>query len=123
MHKNAPFLWYFEQSTKPVNIDLYWGGRNYSDRAVVAVPASDTFLDEGHSLVAGEIVMFTGGTPPVGFTLETPYYVVNPVTGGGAPPDDTFQLAATPGGSPILFGDAGSAITYSTDNGFLLVWL
>jgi hypothetical protein len=115
MHKNAPFLWYFEQSTKPVNIDLYWGGRNYSDQAVVAVPATDDFTHVGHGLINGEIVMFTGGTPPVGFTMETPYYVVN----AGA----TFQLAATPGGSPILFGDAGSAITYSTDNGFLLVWL
>lgn len=116
LHKTAPYLWYFEQAFKPTYIDLNWAGRNLSDQAVNPDHTVDLFNLTSHGLVDGEVIMFTGGTPPVGFTIETTYYVVNSLT-------STFKLAATPGSAAIAFVDNGTAPLVSTDNGFLLLWL
>lgn len=117
LHKNAPFLWYFDLTVgAPTNVDLYWAGRNYSARGVVGSLASPcVFTDVGHALVNGECIRFSSGTPPTGFYLNTPYYVVNTAA--------TFNLAATPGGTAINSAGASSSLTYSTDNGFFMLWL
>jgi len=116
LHKTAPFLWYFEQANKPTYVDLFWTGRNLSDQLVTPDHTTEIFNLTSHGLVNGEVLVFTGGTPPVGFLLGTPYYAVNVAT-------STFQLAPTLGGAAITFADNGTAPLISTDNGFLLLWL
>lgn len=56
----------------------------------------NTILAEGHGLVNGDNVVFTG-TPPTGLTEGTIYFVVG-VTAGDP---DTFQVSATSGGAAI----------------------
>lgn len=59
----------------------------------IASPAVVTWT--GHTLQAGDrVILTTSGALPTGLTAGTTYYVVNPAT-------NTFQLAATPGGSAI----------------------
>lgn len=56
----------------------------------------NTILAEGHALVNGDNVVFTGA-PPAGLTEGTIYFVVG-VTAGDP---DTFQVSATSGGAAI----------------------
>lgn len=59
----------------------------------IATPGVITWT--GHNFLAGSpIVLTTTGALPTGLTAGTTYYVVNPAA-------NTFQLAATPGGSAI----------------------
>jgi hypothetical protein len=59
-----------------------------------------------HGLSAGTPVVFWTGTAPSPLALKTIYYVVNPTT-------NTFELAATPGGTPLNTTTTGSSLTFS----------
>lgn len=56
----------------------------------------------------GNSIKITGGTPPGGLSLNTPYFVVNASAG-------TWQLSTTFGGSPIDLTSNGSGIQYSVE--------
>lgn len=61
-----------------------------------------------HGFLAGvEIELTSTGTLPAGLSTATPYYVVDPTT-------NTFELAATPGGSAITTTSAGSGVHTAT---------
>jgi hypothetical protein len=60
-----------------------------------------------HGLSAGAPVVFGGTAAPSGLTLGIVYFVVSPAT-------NDFQVATSPGGSPVLFSTAGTAVTVST---------
>lgn len=66
----------------------------------------------GSSFSAGNAVIFTAGSLPAGFSLNTYYYVKTP---SGA----TFSLAATPGGTSIDSAGTGSNLTTSRQYGML----
>ncbi len=59
------------------------------------------FTAPGSSYADGAMLSLSGASLPGGFTAGTTYYVVN-ASG------DTFELAATPGGSPLGSTSAGS---------------
>lgn len=63
----------------------------------------------GSDFTAGQPVVFTtdSGTLPTGIDSGTVYYVVNPSA-------DSFSVAATVGGTPIEFTDAGSGTIVAT---------
>lgn len=64
---------------------------------------ADTVKMVGHGKANGQKVAFYGDTPPTGLTEGTVYFVVGATT-------DTFQVAATLGGSAInLTGEPGLA--------------
>lgn len=72
-----------------------------------ASPALDVFSCPAHGYSASQKVVVYGDTVPSGLTEGTVYYVVNPTT-------DTFQLAASPGGSVIdITSTGGSACVVS----------
>lgn len=58
---------------------------------------NDRILCEGHGYSNGDTITFYAGTPPGGLTEGTVYYVV----GVSAGDPDSFQVAATQGGSAI----------------------
>jgi hypothetical protein len=58
---------------------------------------NNKIICENHALANDDRVTFTGGTAPTGLTEGTLYYVVG-VTAGDP---DTYQVAATQGGSAI----------------------
>ena len=58
---------------------------------------ANTIILEGHGLANGQNVVFYGGTPPIGLTEGTVYFVVG-VTPGDP---DTFQVSLTSGGAAI----------------------
>jgi hypothetical protein len=117
INRNAPFLWYFDSTTPPSNVDLSWAGQSFSNFAAApSVNPNNYFTKASHGLVAGEVLRFTGGTPPTNFTLGLPYYVVNPQA-------TTYQLAPTYGGAAITFTNVGASPLISTDNDFTIIWL
>lgn len=64
-----------------------------------------------HGLEAGaKVVLATTGALPTGLTAATTYYVVNPA-------EDTFQLAATQGGTAINTSGSQSGTHTATANG------
>lgn len=64
-----------------------------------------------HGLPAGMPILFsTGDTLPTEVVLGTTYYVVNPET-------NSFQVAATPGGTPLTFLTGGSG-SHSASSGY-----
>lgn len=76
----------------------------------MAVPSSDTVYAVAHGLGNTQKITFFNGTPPAPLVEGTVYFVVNATT-------DTFQVAATSGGSAIditaaaTFGCVVAAIT------------
>jgi hypothetical protein len=72
---------------------------SYSFTATSASPA--VFTATGSAYTTGQTVELTGSSLPAGFSAGTIYYVVNPST-------DTFQLAATEGGTGIASTSTGS---------------
>lgn len=58
-----------------------------------------------HGLVADQPVIFSGGTPPTGISVDTVYYVI--AAGLTA---DTFQISAAKGGSAIVATGAASGV-------------
>jgi hypothetical protein len=71
----------------------------YSFTATSANPA--VFTASGSAYTLGETVELTGASLPGGFTAGTIYYIVGPST-------DTFELAATEGGTAIASTSTGS---------------
>jgi hypothetical protein len=66
----------------------------------------DDLIDEtGHGLTDGDQIEFSALTGGSGLAIDTTYYVVSSLT-------DTFQVAATKGGSAIDFGSDITAATY-----------
>ena len=59
------------------------------------------FTKASHGLLNGEMVSITGATVPGGITRYAIYYVVNRTSGD-------FQVATTPGGSPVQLTTSGS---------------
>jgi hypothetical protein len=67
-----------------------------------------TFTCSCHGFVAGDKVVFTGGTaPPCGLTINTVYYVI--ATGLT---HSTFQVSATNGGASITVTSEGTGTFY-----------
>lgn len=67
----------------------------------------DTLTAPAHGLVNTDRIVFVGGTPPTGLTEGTIYFVVGATA-------DTFQVAATSGGSAInLTGQHATACLVS----------
>lgn len=83
--------------------------KNYiSNLVVLQAGATCTFTDVGdlvtdtaHGLSNGQIVRFSTITTTTGITENTDYYVVNKTT-------DTFQVAATAGGTPLTLTTDGT---------------
>jgi hypothetical protein len=73
---------------------------SFSATATSASPC--VYTANSHGMSNGMAVRLTG-TPPTGFSLATTYYVVAKAT-------NTFQLAATPGGTAINSSSTGSGI-------------
>ena len=69
--------------------------------ASVDFAAGDTITVTGHGFNNGDVVTF-GGTAPGGLSTGIAYYVINKAT-------DTFQVAATSGGSVIDLTSAGAS--------------
>jgi hypothetical protein len=72
--------------------------------SVVADAGTNVFTATAHGMIAGYIVRLGGTTPPAPLLAATDYYVVT-VTA------NTFQLAATAGGTAIDITTAGTAVT------------
>lgn len=72
--------------------------------SVVAEADDETFTDVAHGLVNGDTIILKG-TAPTGLAIDTVYYVVNKT-------NDTFQLAATSGGTALTFSTDGSGLTW-----------
>jgi hypothetical protein len=76
----------------------------------VASPGVVTWT--GHTLQAGDrVILTTSGALPTGLTAGQTYYVVNPAT-------NTFQLAATPGGTAITTSGTQSGTHTATSPQF-----
>lgn len=100
--------------TIPTGITVRWLGLwnastfiGYSPNAgvpkeFIATPSTDTFTCPAHGYVNTNKVVIYGDTVPAGLTEGTIYYVVSATT-------DTFQLAATAGGSAIDITSAGGS--------------
>lgn len=61
----------------------------------VSVGSPGIVSDAGHTYLSNDMVIFTAGTLPTGLTLNTVYFVRNPVAGV------SYQLSATSGGASI----------------------
>jgi hypothetical protein len=87
-----------------------WNGTTYlgyspnagSPKEFIATAATDTFTCPGHGYVNTNKVVIYGDTVPAGLIEGTVYYVVGATA-------DTFQLAATAGGSAIDITSAGGS--------------
>lgn len=93
----------------PIALD---GGGSLSSTAAHTVTVSDTIQDRitvspAHGVLADAVSVFTGGTPPTPFALNTKYYVI-PVSG------TIVQLALTKGGAAvnITSSTAGATIYF-----------
>lgn len=75
--------------------DVYHQLQGVTKTVVITVGSPAVVVLGSHGLAAGQPVkLTTTGALPVGITAGATYYVVNPTSGN-------FQLATTPGGSPI----------------------
>lgn len=81
-------------------ISMFSGGR----AQFTATAATDRINSVAHGLSALDVVCFnTTNALPAGLSINTPYYVRNPVT-------DTFQVSLTPAGSIIDITGTGTGI-------------
>ncbi len=82
----------------------YWA-RLPGDHLVVTFDVPNDEVDwAAHPNSNGDTVIFSGGTPPTGIVLGTTYFIVNSQT-------NNFQIAATPGGTAIVFGGLPAGTT------------
>lgn len=87
-----------------------WSGTTYlgyspnagNPKEFIADPATDTFTSLAHGYVDTNKVVVYGDTMPSGLTEGTVYYVVNSTA-------NTFQIAATSGGIPLVFTTGGGS--------------
>jgi hypothetical protein len=80
---------------------MLWGPLTSTAYAVVA--STDIFTSATHGMANGDPVQFITGQSPTGLTANTTYYVVATAT-------NTFQLAATVGGSAVNVTADGSGV-------------
>jgi len=76
-------------------------GWKTADVACTMQNAGDTVTKNGHGLSDGDQVMFNGASIPAALDEYTTYYVVSSA-------ENTFQVALTAGGDPIVFAGDGS---------------
>lgn len=79
---------------------------DYNGASVTADAGTDAFTKTAHTLVNGDMVVFGGTAVPGGLVADTVYYVVNKAT-------NTFQVAATSGGTAINLTSAGTSVTFT----------
>jgi surface protein len=72
-----------------------------TDAPVTFTASTDTVGRTAHGFIDGQIVSFASIATTTGITADTPYFVVNATA-------DTFQLAATSGGSVIALTNDGT---------------
>jgi surface protein len=72
-----------------------------TDAPVTFTASTDTVGRTAHGFIDGQIVSFASIATTTGITADTPYFVVNATA-------DTFQLAATSGGSVIALTSDGT---------------
>ncbi|WP_116654425.1 hypothetical protein [Pelagibacterium sediminicola] len=97
------------RACKPYPFRAVWGA-DCEETATVTISNAEPAVVSwtAHGLPNGTPVVFTtSGSLPTGLTPGTTYYVVNADT-------DTFEVAATPGGSPIDTSGAGSGTHTAT---------
>lgn len=82
-----------------------WPAKRY---AVAADPGTDRINLTAHGFPAGTEIRLGGVVPPSPLQFNTPYYVINTMA-------DSFQLAATPGGSPIDITSTGTDLWLVTN--------
>lgn len=75
-----------------------------STGSITGSSSDDVIASTAHGLSNGAKIQFTAMTGGTGLSLNTTYYIVNKAT-------NTFQVAASAGGTPITFADF-SAATY-----------
>lgn len=75
--------------------------------------AGDTLTKAAHGLIVGDMVTFQAAVTPTGMFLAVPYYVVS------VPTADTFKVSIEKGGAPIVYGSAGTSVTYILCNRML----
>lgn len=100
------------ESCQPYQFKIEWGGDCAPESTVTFNMATPGTIDwVGSSLSAGQPVVFSneGGALPTELTAGTVYYVV--ASGLTA---DQFSVAATQGGTPIDFSDAGTGTSVAT---------
>jgi hypothetical protein len=76
-----------------------------SPQSATAQDTGDTITKTAHGLVNGDRVVFQDGYVPAGLSAATTYFVVNKTT-------NTFQVAATAGGSAIAITADNSSVIY-----------
>ena len=82
----------------------WFEGNNYYGFSVTADASANTFTATAHGMSNGDEVDFTAASLPGGVSAApTSYYVVNKTA-------DTFQIALTPGGSPVDITTTGTAV-------------
>lgn len=88
------------ESCQPYQFKIEWGGDCAPTSTVTFTIAADTATVvnwPSHGLVAGQPVVFSGGTTPSGITADTVYYVIaDGLTANG------FQISATKDGTAII---------------------
>lgn len=97
------------RACKPYPFRAVWGA-DCEETATVTISNAEPAVVSwtAHGLPDGTPVVFTtSGSLPTGLTPGTTYYVVNADT-------DTFEVAATPGGTPIDTSGAGSGTHTAT---------
>lgn len=94
------------------------GGKNFllklgngASGAVTFQDTGDTVTLNNHGLIAGDTVSFSVITTTTGIVVDTVYYVVSPTT-------NTFQVAATAGGTALALTNNG---TGTLDEQFSLI--
>ena len=65
---------------------------------------NNMIVSEGHGYVLNQTIVFYGGTPPIGLTEGTTYYVIAPTT-------NNFQVSATASGAAIVMTGQASLST------------
>lgn len=87
---------------------IYSAGCERANVVTMTIAAPGVVSWAGHGLTAGALVrLSTDGSLPTGLTAGTDYYVVAPAAG-------TFQLALTPGGTPISTTGTQSGVHTAT---------
>jgi len=84
------------------------GGKDFLLKLGYIFNGAVTFTDTGdlvgytaHGLVAGDVVRFSVITTTTGIVINTNYFVINPTA-------NSFQIAATPGGSALALTTDGT---------------
>lgn len=84
---------------------------NTTSGARFLVDRERVVFTNNHGGAVGQTVVFTSGTPPAPFALNTTYYIVRVVN------SDSLVLSATPGGAPINPTNATAGATADINGG------